>query len=174
MVQAAKDEERPLTGLLQPCGLLQPTPCGAQLPPWGTPVCGLRAPLILADQPLNVFEHSFGQRARIHASFVRHRHVNEDAVNVLLVAEAVHIVADIPDPVLLLLGVVVRFYAEDNVGEVRPSGLHNAENDVSYFKLRLRLRKACIPSAAVTALTGWKVHAPPDWTKGHIELPEDA
>ena len=99
--------------------------------------------------------------------------VHEDAVNVLPEAPAVVPLFNVSDPELLLLGVVVVLDREDDMGVVLVAALHLAERISPTPSWEASFCTACLPSIAVTACMGWKVQASPDWTKGHIEFPED-
>ena len=132
------------------------------------------APAVVHDQsPHLLLKHTFGKWASVVPPLPQHLDFNEDAVDVLPEAPAVDPLLDIPDPVLRLLGVVVMLDREDDVGVVLLAALHLAENDIPYANLGSLLPYRVLPSTAVTAWIGWKVHASSDWTKGHIELPED-
>ena len=87
-------------------------------------------------------------RARVILLIQRkHLDINEDVEDVLPVTPAVDTPLNVPDPVLLPVDFVPLDVPNANLGG--------------------------LPAFAVTAWMGWNVQASSDWTRGHIEFPED-
>jgi hypothetical protein len=80
---------------------------------------------------------------------------------------------DVPDPVLRLLVVIGLLDVEDYVGVVLLAGLHVAEDDVPYANIGGLLLDRVDPILRCYSLDGWKRQASFDWTRGHIDFPED-
>ena len=96
----------------------------------------LSAPAVVLDHSPHLRVHAFGEWATVVLPLPLGLDFNEDAVDVLPEAPAVDPLLNIPDPVLLLLGVVVMLDREDDVGVLLLAALHLAEK--GWLKRALR------------------------------------